>query len=305
MSNQGEKSFKKAYIFVLTAGCLWGTMGLFSGTLSGMGLESLNISFFRMCAAAVIMFMFILFKDGVKAFSIDMKGIGICIILGVFCQGLFNYSYNESLRSVGIVSAAVLLYTAPIFVTIMSRIFFKERITGQKVLALLINIVGCTLTVSGGDFSSMNFSLYGATIGTLAGFLYGLMTVVSSLTTERYSPRLIIFYSFVFGAIFLALMSNPMGAIQGHSSNPIFWLLFFGYGLIPTVGSYLAYMKGLSYNPPTSKVPVIASVETIVAAFVGIFAFGETMGIVKALGIALVIGSIAIMNGNFNRKQEK
>ncbi len=299
---EDKKAINKAYIYVLLAGCLWGTMGLFSGSLSKMGLESLNISFIRLSSAAVIMFLFICFKDGIRAFRIDGKGIGICLALGILCQGLFNYSYNESLQSIGVVSAAVLLYTAPIFVTIMSRIFFGERITRTKVLALIINVIGCTLTVSGGDFSSMNFSIYGVAIGTLAGFLYGLMTVISTTTTEKYNPRVIIFYSFLLGSIFLAILSSPWQPVLGQDGL-VFWLLYLGYGLVPTVGAYLVYMKGLSFNPPTSKVPVMASVETIVAALVGILAFGEAMGVIKALGIGLVIGSIAIMNSN--TKSEK
>ena len=75
-------------------------------------------------------------------------------------------------------------------------------------------------------------------------------------------------------------------------------LVIFGYGLIPTVGSYILYLQGLSRKLETSRVPVIASVETIVAAVIGILIFHESASFVKLIGIALVVASIAIMNLN-------
>ena len=68
------------------------------------------------------------------------------------------------------------------------------------------------------------------------------------------------------------------------------------YGLISTVCSYYCYYKGLSMVPETSKVPVFASIETIVAAFIGIFYFHEEQSLISFLGMALVISSIFIMN---------
>ena len=46
----------------------------------------------------------------------------------------------------------------------------------------------------------------------------------------------------------------------------------------------------------TSKVPVVCSVETIVASVTGVFLFNENLGGMKLLGIALVLCSIAVMN---------
>ena len=46
----------------------------------------------------------------------------------------------------------------------------------------------------------------------------------------------------------------------------------------------------------TSKVPVFASIETVVAAGIGLVAFDQRLGVAKILGIILVLCSIAIMN---------
>ena len=69
-----------------------------------------------------------------------------------------------------------------------------------------------------------------------------------------------------------------------------------GFGIIPSAMAYIAYYGGLSKITETSKVPVMASVETVAAAGIGLLAFGQRLGTVKILGIVLVLCSIAVMN---------
>ena len=54
-------------------------------------------------------------------------------------------------------------------------------------------------------------------------------------------------------------------------------------------------MKGLSCNLETSKVPVIASIETVVAAIIGICISNEAAGLEDG-GICCVVISILMMN---------
>lgn len=295
------------YQMVFAAGALWGTIGFFVNILSSMGVDPLVIPFLRIFTGAVILVPITLFTGGKDAFKIDKKGIVYCIALGIFCQALFNLSYTEAIKNIGVSTGAVLLYTSPIFACIMSRIVFKEAIGPQKVLALLVNIVGCTLTVTGGDFSGISFSTFGLVMGISAGFLYALMTIISKGATADYNPITISFYSFIFGSIGLAIFTQPWVNL-GHVFSWKLLIVILGYGLIPTVGSYLLYLGGLSKKLEASRVPVIASVETVVAALIGILMFHEAGSFIKVLGICLVVGSIAIMNmgvaGGNNEQKE-
>ena len=66
--------------------------------------------------------------------------------------------------------------------------------------------------------------------------------------------------------------------------------------MIPTAIAYILYYQGLQKVKEPGKVPIIASIETVVAALIGIFGYHERLGIVSLLGILLVLISIAIMN---------
>lgn len=285
----------KGYSLILIAGALWGTNGMFSSFLREYGAESAAIAFLRLALSVLLLVPIMLAAGGSRIFKIDRRGIAASLILGVFSQALFNFAYAEGIDHVGVATSSVLAYTSPVFVCIMARIFFKERITWVKVTALCINIVGCTLTVTGGDFSAVRFSVYGAAMSVLAGFLYALMTIITTLTGGRYNPLTIMFYSFIFGSVTLGLIGNPWGNIAQAFSLPLI-VTALCYGLFATVGSYFVFMKGVSMDLETSKVPVVCSVETIVASVTGVFLFNENLGGMKLLGIALVLCSIAVMN---------
>ena len=64
------------------------------------------------------------------------------------------------------------------------------------------------------------------------------------------------------------------------------------------------YYDGISKITETARIPVLASVETVVAAIIGLVVFGQSLGPVKIIGIALVLASIAVMNTNKKEKPE-
>lgn len=291
----------KGYIYIFIAGCLWGFIGLFVNLLASCGADSGTTAFIRMCSGFLLMIPLVLASGGPSLFRIDKKGLAICLVLGVFGQAAFNYAYTWAIRLVGVATGSVLLYTAPIFVCIMSWLIFKEQLGKKKLIALAINIVGCILTVTGGNFSVMTFSMIGVAAGVMAGFLYALVTIMGTLG-KNYNSLTITFYSFLFGAATLAVIVQPWANLASSMSGP-FILACLGYGLVPTVGSYFFYMRGLASDLETSKVPIIASVETVVAAVIGIAIYHEAAGMGKLLGIVLVLASIAVMNLDLSKKK--
>ena len=290
-----ERSSRGGYGMVLMAGILWGFIGLFVTLLMDAGASAKVIPFLRTGAGAILMVPVILLTSGPKAFRIDLRGVIYCTALGIICQGLFNLAYTQSIKSLGVSTAVMLLYTAPVFVCILSRIFFKEKIGVNKITAIFLNILGCLMTITGGDVSSFRFNFVGMLAGVCAGFLYSLTTIIGKVASGRYDPLAVVFYSFVTGAIFIAFISRPWEYAEVLTSSRVIMLAFL-YGLVSTVGSYFFYFKGLSRAKEASKVPVFASVETIVAAFIGLFYFHEEQGIIGYLGMALVVSSILIMN---------
>ena len=84
---------------------------------------------------------------------------------------------DTSITLVGVAISSVLMYLAPVWTAVMAMIFFKEKLRSHQNFALVLNLLGCILMVTGGNFTDFNISGLGLALGLLAGFLYGLSTI--------------------------------------------------------------------------------------------------------------------------------
>ena len=280
-------------IQLFAAGILWGFIGIFVKGLASLGADGALTSFLRMFSAFVIMLVFALFKHGRKIIIHDWKTVLFCALLGIICNGLFNIFYTSSIKINGMGIACVLMYTAPIFTAAASRLIFHERFTALKIFALALNITGCILTVTGGDFSGSNISLTGILAGLGSGFGYGMAAVFGRLAGERADSITVSVYSYFFAFIFLVIFMKP--DVNFAFSDARIMGLGFLYGLIPTALAYLVYYNALKVIHDTSKVPVIASVEPVTAVLIGTMIYNESIGAANLIGVAVVLISIIIM----------
>ena len=125
----------KATICVLAAGALWGCISLFVRQLDAAGLSAMDITYVRVLVGAIGMLAVILFVDR-SLLRIRLRDIWMFIGTGVISVTMFNVCYFMCMTMSEASIAVVLLYTSPIFVMLMSALFFKERVTGRKVLAI-------------------------------------------------------------------------------------------------------------------------------------------------------------------------
>lgn len=291
---------KKGYALIFLAGALWGTIGLFVKLLISAGAGSGIISFCRMLFAFILILAFGLIKKGPAVLKIGKRTLVSCIFMALFCQALYNLAYTEAIDNLGMAMGAVLLYTAPVFTAVFALLIFRERFTAVKSIALAVNIAGCTLAVTGGNFGDTVFSFYGVCMGLAAAVMYSLSAIIGRFAAEDGDPVTVAVYVFLFASVFAGVFTKPW-RYMAELTDVKFLVFAVLYALIPTVAAYLIYYKGLGMVTESSRVPVFASVETVVAAILGAAVFSEEMNIIKGAGIALVMISIYIMN----RKQKK
>ncbi len=285
---------KTGALQVFIGGAIWGTIGLFVTKMSRCGADSIMISFLRVAFSFGILAVFTIAKYGIKAFRVDLRTLISCALLGLVCHGVYNIFYSLAVVKTGVTIGAVLLDIAPVFTAIISRVMFSEKITKFKAAALIINVLGCILAVTGGNISLAGVSFAGIIFGTAAGFCYSLTAIFGRIAGNRTNTFVMSTYSYMFAALFLMLSVKPSGS--SFSVSPQIALWGFLYALIPTSIAYLIYYAGVQKVKETSRVPVFASVETVVAAILGVTVNHEQIGIYNALGIVIVLLSIAMMN---------
>lgn len=276
---------------ILFAGLLWGMIGLFSRNLSFGGLSPSSIVLVRNFGGLIVLTLFFLLKDR-SIFRIKPKHLPYFFGTGIISVLLFTLCYFSSQQISSLAVAAILLYTAPTFVVLLSSLLWKDKITRKKVAALVIAFLGCSF-VTGIWSGSLSLSTWGLMLGLGSGFFYGLYSIFARYALAHYPPYTVTFYTFLFAGVGAIFLSNPLKTIHTLQNSQMI-LLAFGLVIISTVLPYLLYTKGLSHLD-SGRASILASIEPVVSAFVGILAFGEPMGIPVLLGLLCILISIYIL----------
>jgi len=292
---------KWSFVFVAAAGALWGSMGLFVRALNEAGLASLQIVGIRAAVTAAALFVYLaLFKRDLL--KIRLRDLWCFLGTGILSILFFNFCYFTTILQSDLSVAAVLLYTAPSIVIVFSLLLFKEKLTRFKVLALLLSFAGC-VCVSGilGGAAPLNAGALLTGLG--AGLGYALYTVFSKFALMRgYHALTVTFYTFLIAALGVVWFISPGQILHTVAADTGLTLWSVGLGVFNTVLPYLLYTFALNYME-SGKAAILSSVEPVVAALIGIFAFGETPTVETLLGVLLVVASIAVLNlrpGNKN-----
>ena len=289
----------KGSLCAMFAGIVWGTMSIFVENLKDIGISTMAIVFLRTSITAIFLGLsLLLFKR--ELFKIHLKDIWIFLSNGILSLVAFTFCYFNSIVKSSAAIAAVLLYTAPVFVMILSLVIFKESLTKTKILACAIAILGCVLT-SGLLDSKTNISIEGILFGLGSGFCYALYSIFTLFAIKRgYNALTIILYSFLFAALSsmpFADLTNTL-PIVFSSTTPLLYTV--GMGIVTAVIPYFLYTTALD-NIEAGKASIIASIELVVASLIGFFIFKQDLSLLAIFGIILVLLSIVILNVKFKR----
>ena len=288
-------------LLILGSSILWGTALLYSQYILDNGIDSKDLVSLKMLFGFLTMFIYILFKDR-NLLKIDRRGLGYAAIIGLICHALYNLFMFKAVEETSIATTVTLLYTSPIFVTIMSRIIFKEKITAKKALALIFAVIGSWLTVTSGSFKSLNFNPIGVFYGLGAGLFYGTMTIINKFIVNDYDEVTLLTYTLGFAFIFSLVFSNPLAIFQVEY-NPLLYLFVIMLGVFSTAISYLIYLKGLSFGVESSKASIIATFEVPVSIVGSFLIFGQKLSVIEMIGVLLVLTSIFIINERAIKKK--
>ncbi len=294
---EGNKSMKTkenlAVIFVLTAAFLWGCIGIFTRNMNALGFDAMQITALRCLLNACMVGILILATDKGK-FRVQKKDIGLFLANGIFSIYIFNFAYNKAITMISLSMAVVLLYTAPVFVMVISVLIFHEKFTAKKGVCLVLCLGGSAL-VSGLITGIGSVNVPGLLFGLLAGIGYALYSIFTGIIVKKYHPFTNIFYTFLTAGIAAAASCGKMEAVRLFTGSAEGFLWTLGSTVFTSFLPYILYTTALKYMRP-SKAAILASIEPVVATLAGIVLYYEMLGLTGFLGIVMVIFAIILAN---------
>ena len=284
---------RMAPLIVLAAGVCWGSVGLFVRPLEQMGFSSFQLTWIR-CALAALAFLVAVLVYDRELLRVSVRDAWCFLGTGLASVVFFTACYYVTISLTSLSVAAVLLYTAPAFVLVISHFLFGDAITAAKVLAVVLVVVGCAFA-TGMIVGVPQLPLLAVLTGLGSGVGYALYSVFSRFAIEKgYHSLTITVWTFAVAALGSAFIGNPAQAIGIVIAAPASIPYLLGLALINAVLPYALYTLALNYME-NSRAAVIVSVEPVVATLLGVFVFGEAFGWFNAVGIALVMVAIALL----------
>ena len=123
------------------------------------------------------------------------------------------------------------------------------------------------------------------------------MTIFSRFALDRgYSSWTITFYSFVFCALGCLICARPGMIVNAAAAQPALLVPMALLGLITGFAAFVLYTNGLRFLE-TGRASVIASLELVFGALVGLIAYGERVGADALAGIVLILLAVTILSG--------
>ena len=281
-----------SHICILVAGISWGMIGLFNRQLLAAGFTPAGIVLTRNMGSFLAMtVLFFLLDRGI--FRIRLRHLPFFLGTGVVSVVFFTLLYFSCQEQCSLAAAAILLYTAPAFVMLMSALLFHERITKRKLLALTLAISGCAF-VSGIFSGGLSVTAGGLLMGIGSAFFYALYSIFARYALRHYQPLTVTYYTFLCAGLSSLFVESPGKVLQLLSADPAMPLTALALVLVATVLPFVLYTKGLA-RVESGKASILASVEPVAAAMAGVLAFGEPLSPAVILGLGCVLASVYIL----------
>jgi DME family drug/metabolite transporter len=289
----------RGYGLALVAAGLWATLGLIYHRLESYGLSRLTIAFFRAVVAALILFPILGWRRP-RWLRVERRDWPLFTALGLLGVAAFFVVYIYAIALTGMGVAAVLMYTAPAWVTLISAIFFEEPLDRLKVGALVLACVGCALVGRVYDLDSVRLNWWGILAGLGAGLTYGLYTTFSKVAQHRYTSWGTLAYALGLGGLFMLPLQSPTVMVQALT-NPVVILWLLVLGVFPTLVGGVAFNAALR-RVPASDASIVATLEPVIAALLGWACLGEQLEGPQLLGAGLILTAVVMLQrriGNY------
>jgi len=284
MQNDNLKSYLHLHLIVF----IWGFTAILGKLIS---LEALDLVWYRMLFASVIMTFVVLFnKEKIK--------VPFNVLVGFIVSGIIIaahwLTFYQAIKVSNVSITLACLSTGAFFASILEPIFYKRRVIWYELLFGIIVVVGLGII-----FNVETKFKTGIYLAVTSAFLSALFSVINGKYAKEYDPNVISLYELSSGVFFLSIYLFFAGsftpAFFALSVNDLIWL--FLLSSICTAYAFSASVKVMKFLSPFTVMLTI-NLEPIYGIILALLIFkdGEEMSPLFYVG-ALIILATVIANG--------
>lgn len=283
---------------VALAALFWGITGGVGGMLMAEGWDAYVVSFYRGAIGLVFVLAWLMLRpqrSGLNYYQLWLWSI----VAGLGIAGNFGF-YFVSIEQGSVSVAVTLMYSAPVFVYLISFALKLEQPTPLKWLAIGVVMVGIVLLTQLYNIGASGITLMGVSAGLLAGISYTVFIFGLKYAAPYGSPQSILAIAFTVLAITLLIPANT-GQTLAVLSAPV-WPYFLVIGVLGAGISFVIYILGLNFTAP-AVAAMVAMVEPVAATLFGVMVLSESLALTQLLGMALILVTVTAMSVDFRRHE--
>lgn len=287
------KNGRYSYLELVIACTIFGSSGVFFKHIQGMGVSS--VIFYRLLFGFSLLVTYLLITKRYESFRLDKKK-PYMLLIGVF-NVITSYAYFSSINYAGLSTAVLLLYTAPVYVTLLSPFFLGDKITRRGVVSLFLSIAGILMVVmpAGGLFGSGEHLFIGILFGLVSGLSYSGTIMTVSYLKKDYSGTSQLFWS----ALVSLLILLPFGSRVPAEVLTVNLPVLIVFGIITTAFASLLYLNSAA-KIPAQTVSVLALLEPVSGIIFGSLFLHEPILMKTMQGcLFILLGALILVSDNW------
>ena len=289
------------YLYIATATFLWAvsaTLGraaftgrLWHGVTPG-SIDPLILSQSRVTFAFLILFPVLALHRGWSRLQLSRADYWHVFVLGVLGIAASNYFYYLAIERTGVATAITVQYTAPVWVLLYTAAAGLQRLSLGRAAAVVLAVVGIVLVV--GVFGGgARLNTLGVIAALLAAIAFAFYNISGHQMVARYDHWLVLLY-IAFSASLFWQVVNPPWRIVAHHYSSSSWIFLLIFSLVSMLAPFSFYIAGLKYLDPTRAI-IVSCLEPVFSIVIAALALGEMVRPAQALGIALVLVAILLV----------
>ena len=296
----------KGHSSMLGANVMWGLMSpMAKFVMVGGAVTPLVVTDLRITGAMVLFWIASFFQKPERVAPKDLlKLLGASLLAIVFNQGCFIFGVLMSSP----VDASIITTSMPLLAMVLAAIYWKEPITGKKVLGIAVGATGALLLILGSHQVSEakaagNHYIWGDLLVLLAQFSYALYFVLFKNFVNKYSLITIMKWMFTYAFICaLPFSYNDLLHTEWKSlqNTEIGALVFIVVG--STFISYVLIVIGQKNLRPTVA-GMYNYVQPLVASIVAVCWGMDTFNFVKIISVALIFGGVYLVTNSRSKAE--
>lgn len=285
---------KKARLELILSMIIFGTLGIFVKNIS---LSSGELALCRaVLAATLIGIILCIKKDGIP-FAKVRKEIPFLLFSGA-ALGINWILLFEAYKYTTVSAATLSYYFAPILVTIICPVLFKEKLTKRQVFCSVMSAVGVAMIIGAGGSNGSEKNMLGVLLGLGAAVFYAVVVLLNKFMKEVTGLHRT-FLQFLTAIAVLLPYVLLNGGLHLQMLGGVGWLNLFIVGLVHTGLSYCLYFSSLK-ELRGQEAAILSYIDPLTAVLVSVVFLKEGITLWQIAGGIFILG-FAILN----EKREK